>query len=442
MSLVELELQLETPLFAGGHEPLRLDELWILRPSEIKGVWRWWARALAAGALYDAGQLKGESRERQGLLKAPTRDEANNISKIVGLKMGLGYADPQGMHSTASSYVLITEPIENIKKHHSKLRFAKDPKTGQKHLVIYDPQTEKELPIGLQRLILLAMGHEREERWEAECLTPGARFKLRVEERLPVDRKSAEAALAALSLALTFSGFGKGGRRGLGCFRVVRATGEYAALFDAGVSVADKVTRAVNAARRVAEVRADESGAGELPPLPLVSARDLVGGYAVRGRKLRPFQVIEVRGGDASRLLEELHNFFLRGVRAKKLLGSYREPDALRENWNAWVLGLPREQKKPKQGLETGYAILGVADRRPSPFFLAVHEGVAYLSVFVSADWPAVLWWRDIDKIRGRQRKKKILIDEMRVISAFATAIKEFVDYAERSGFEVKFVWP
>ncbi|MHA1632114.1 MAG: type III-B CRISPR module RAMP protein Cmr1 [Candidatus Freyarchaeota archaeon] len=37
----------------GSHEPNALDELWYLRPTGVKGVWRWWARALVAGALHD-----------------------------------------------------------------------------------------------------------------------------------------------------------------------------------------------------------------------------------------------------------------------------------------------------------------------------------------------------------------------------------------------------
>ena len=418
MSLAELEFQLETPLFAGGHESLRLDELWVLRPSEIKGVWRWWARALVAGALYDAGQLKGNSKP--GVLKAPTSEEAGKISEIVGLKMGLGYADPRGGLSKASSYSLVVEPIGDVSRFKRVYRGGPIAALGRQ--------------VNLQRANLLALGSRQQRGRQAEYLAPGARFRLRVEEQLPASDESAEAALSALALALTFSGFGKGGRRSLGCFRVVRATGRYANLFDARVSVADKVTRAVNAARRVVGVRAVESGAGELPPLPLVSARDLAGGYAVRGHKLRPFQVIEVRGGDANRLLEELHNFFLRGARARRLLGNPASPDALRQKLVAWVLGLPREQRG------TGYGILARAvDRRASPLLLAVHgtdrEGVALLSVFASADWPVQLRWRG-------GTTQQLAINDAKVAEALVTAVEEFVDYVDRCGFKVSFVWP
>lgn len=414
MSLVELELQLETPLFAGGYDPLKLDELWFLRPSEVKGVWRWWARALVAGALYDAGELRGSSK--RGILKAPTPEEANRISKSVGIDMGLGYADPRGELSGASYYSLVVEPVDVD-------RFKRTYRGG--------PVALRDGQLNLQRATLLALG-----RRQLEYLTPGARFRLRVEERvskLPVRREAAEAALAALSLALTFSGFGKGGRRGLGCFRVVRARGTYAGFFDPRVPAAERVNRAVNAVRSLLDIKAVESGEGELPPLPSVSARRLAGGYRVRGHDLRPFQVIEVRGSGA-RLLGELHNFFLRGARAGRLLGDPKAQDALRQRLAAWVLGLPREQRG------TGYRIrvTGV-DRRASPLLLAVHggagEGGAYLSVFASADWPAQLAWRE-----GAEVPREI--SERAVAEALVLALDEFVDYAAKCGFSVSFVWP
>jgi len=383
MSFVELELQLETPLFAGGHDPLKLDELWFLRPSEVKGVWRWWARALVAGILYDTGKLRG--RGKHGILKAPTPEEAGKISKIVGINMGLGYADPdpRSALSRASCYSLVVEPV-NVG------RFRRIYRGG--------PVALRDKQLNLQRQTLLALG-----RRQLEYLIPGAYFRLRVEEQLQVNREAVEAALAALSLAMTFSGFGKGGRRGLGCFRVVRARGTYARFFDPKVPAAERVYRAINALRRLLDIKAIESEE-ELPPLPSVSARKLAGNYIVRGHELRPFQVVEVRGDDA-KLLEELHNFFLRSARARRLLNSPMLQDALRQRLVAWVLGLPKEQ----QG--TGYRIIATGvDRRASPLLLAVHraigegqerrEGVAYLSVFASADWPMHLVWR------GKSRKR------------------------------------
>jgi CRISPR-associated protein Cmr1 len=422
MSLVELELQLETPLFAGGHDPLQLDDLWILRPSEIKGVWRWWARALVAGALYDAGELRG--RSKGGMLKAPEPKEAERISRLVGVEMGLGYADPRGGLSRASSYSLVVEPVDAN-------RISRYKRSYRGGLLTFQ-LGNRQVRLSLQRLSLLALG--RPHGWNAGYLVPGARFRLRVEERLQARPEAVEAALLALSLALTFSGFGKGGRRGLGCLRVVRATGGYAKLFDARMEASEKVTRAINAVRKMVGIAAVESEAEELPPLPSVSARKLAGGYAVRGHTLRPFQVLEVRGADAWRLLEELHNFFLRATRARKLLGDPKAPDTLRQKLAAWVLGLPREQQR------TGYTIQRRdISRRASPLLLAVHEaereGVAHLSVFASADWPAQLSW-------SGSTTQQITISEKDIAEALVTAVDEFWEYAVNCGFKVSLVWP
>jgi len=445
MSLVELELELETPLFAGGHEPQKLDELWILRPSEVKGVWRWWARALVAGALYDAGQLKGEGKH--GILKAPKPEEAREIAKIVGEEMGLGYADPQGKSSKASSYSLMVKLADT---------HMKESKKDYKRAYEGGPLTIGEIKVNLQRLKLLALSSRREKetalssrpKWKIEYLAPGTRFRLRIEEQLPTRHEAVEAALLALSLALTLGGFGKGGRRGLGCFRIIKAKGPYATLFDKRMSVAERVMRAMNAVRKITRTEAVESERRELPPLPSVSARKLTAGYTIGNSELRPFHVIEVRGDDTIRFLENLHNFFLRGERAKRLLGNPKLPDVLRQNFNAWVLGLPREQQEPKKRQETGYKIeVEDVDRRASPLWLAVHDGIAYLSVFVSADWPQKLTWRGIKKERNKEEKEiertqPIPLDESRIAGAIVTAVEEFANYAEKCGFRVNFIWP
>ncbi|WP_054853616.1 hypothetical protein [Vulcanisaeta distributa] len=103
---------------------------------------------------------------------------------------------------------------------------------------------------------------------------------------------------------------------------------------------------------------------------------------------IHAFQVLELnRGRDA---LSILHNFFLRPERARVLKGG--NPlinDDLRNRLEAWVLGLPREQRGG-----TGYIMRGNVTRRASPMLLAVHSKQSYLAVFISADWPRELTWR------------------------------------------------
>jgi len=125
---------------------------------------------------------------------------------------------------------------------------------------------------------------------------------------------------------------------------------------------------------------------------------------------------------------EDLHNFFLRPARTRVLHGSYFAQDALRQALKAWILGLPREQKG------TGYRIIGGASRRASPLMLAIAGNAAYLSVFISADWPRELEWRG----GGRQR---IAVAEADVLAAMALALREFLDYVKKLGGEAE-TWP
>jgi CRISPR-associated protein Cmr1 len=436
MSLVELELELETPLLIGGYDPLKLDEMWFLRPSEVKGVWRWWARALVAGALYDAGKLKGQIASKR-VLKVPSCEEVNEISKIVGRDMGLGYADPQGKLSEASNYSIVVTPLQNVEK----LKKA-----------ICGDSLRKEDIKNLQRISLLCLkGKERtegvKEEKVLEYLELGARFLLKVEKRLPIEHKGANVALSALSLALTFSGFGKGGRRGLGCFRVVRSSGKYAELFDPKLPAVEKLKHAVAAVRDLLKIEVSEEGVGELPPLPIISTRRLAMSYTIKEEQeehvLRPFQVLEVSGDSSQRILTNLHNFFLRGARAKQLFRSYKAMDILRKKYNAWVLGLPRKQKVKE--VELGYFIKSEdIERRASPFILALHGNIAYLSVFVSADWPRQLEWVGNPKIKKNEKGnvKKVVTDsqlielnEAKIVNAIIDALKEFIEYAKKCGF-------
>jgi CRISPR-associated protein Cmr1 len=53
-------VSLATPMIVGWFEPGQLDPLGV-RATEVKGLWRWWARAFVAGAMYDLGLFEGDS---------------------------------------------------------------------------------------------------------------------------------------------------------------------------------------------------------------------------------------------------------------------------------------------------------------------------------------------------------------------------------------------
>ena len=109
----------------------------------------------------------------------------------------------------------------------------------------------------------------------------------------------------------------------------------------------------------------------------------------------------------------------------------------MRQNLKAWILGLPREQKNPKEQKKTGYEIVGSASRRASPMLLAVHSNEAYLSVFTSADWPNKLKWYSSKPEQSLTEEKdkglEIEINEKDVIDATAIALSEFMKYLEEN---------
>jgi len=59
-----LYVTMVTPTHIGSYESHILDELWFLKPSSIKGIVKWWARAIIGGILLDMGMLNIEIIER------------------------------------------------------------------------------------------------------------------------------------------------------------------------------------------------------------------------------------------------------------------------------------------------------------------------------------------------------------------------------------------
>lgn len=390
MLLLKLELKLRTKALLGSYEPSKVDPLMPLRPQTIKGVWRWWARAYVAGVLFDKGCLKGERGK-----------EVTRVSRLVGREMGLGFADPRGNESVASWYVVDVEPREK--------RYT----------------NTKERDKSLQRIRLLTIKRDR----GIEHILPGSSFlcSLYARPSSPAGRgereEAVKAAIGSLLTSIILSCYGKGGRRGLGCFDVSIVGGEYSSdyRYVQQVGNPEQVKKLINDTRRyVSKLVGD--GCGEatpgLPYLPSISPRVVPGGG------LRVFSLYHLRGAFRD-LLGDLHNFFLRAQRQRRLGG-----DPLRDHHQAWVLGLPRSQRG------TGYRVEGEG-RRASPFLLSIKGGggTAYLSVFVSSDWPKKIKWVGRKKIELR-------VEERLLLEAYKLALDTFMDYVGRLGIKWESVWP
>ncbi len=255
-----LDLRLETPLLLDF-----IDPDWPLRPHEVWRLWRWWARALVAGVLFDRGVLHGN--RGQHAVKVPTQEEADCIMQIVEKEMGLDMYN--------SCFQTRFEEVEFGPPREVTLSF--------KHQ--YGLQTQEKLWYIDRGSATLTVKH-------ASC-----------------DNKTVEATMGALALALRLSCFGD--RRGLGCF-YVRAYGIYRELF--GVELTTLIKRAVATVSAVADravsrcrglQRKEKTSPCGLPPMPALSTcrydtcvKDSIA--------LAPYMLFSVKGLRR----EDLYNFF------------------------------------------------------------------------------------------------------------------------------------
>jgi CRISPR-associated protein Cmr1 len=351
------------------------------------------------------------------MVKVPTDAEAGCVSRIVGRVLGLGYAGSDG--SMASCF---------------RIRFERVNFNAPRN-VNYG------LANRLQRVRLLTLGRRQVQYVDRGSAT----MVIESHTACNLDNASIEAALHALALALRFSCFGKGGRRGLGCFGV-RAYGRYSGVFRDYREPGELIRNALSTVGKVVdsvvtkecrELRGRSPSSCELPPMPIVSINsDYASCVDDRYRegirslgRLTPYKLIMIQGGRGTNLLDVLHNFFLRPTRTKVIHGNYTAQDQLRQDLKAWILGLPREQRG------TGYEIVGSASRRASPMLLAVHDNEAYLSVFTSADWPSMIKWRGAGT-------HQLNINEREVLNAIAIALGEFIEYLRKSNIQGVKAWP
>lgn len=388
-----IDVSNSTPLLIGWHDPLKIDPKGI-RTTEIKGLWRWWARAFVAGAMYDLGLLKGE-HNKEGVLAKPSKEDVEAISCFVGKIMGLGYTG--SLDAEGSRFILYSEPLQNL-----RIRNLKDE---------------------FQRIRLLSIKRS------VETLEPGGGFRVVVRKRVERYRDAENTALRILIVSLQLSGLGKGGRRGLGSLDI-RSRIDFVRERNLKDLVENVYRETIEIIRKYADLCIKRSFVEKredlIPPMPLVSK----GSY----KNLKIFQILSVRNVS----FRSLHNFFVRSERCRVLYGNYICEDDLRKTLNAWILGLPREQKS------TGYSIRSeTIVRRASPILLSYHargnifgEG-GFISVFISGDWPLRLEWCE-----GSSGCKDINIDPTRLVNAYSTAIKELNEYLSKLNANITYIWP
>lgn len=433
---VEITVVNTMPLLVGWYEPGLVDYRVGIRPTEIKGIWRWWARAFIAGVLYDEGYRIGTYTRREkasgkGILCRPRDEAIKVVSKIVGEDLGLGTT------SQVSRLRIYVNPLERLAPTGSGMWEGK-----------------------LQRVKLLSLGREK-----IEVLEPNQRFKIVVEYPSSQESekiKNTQTAIKILIAALQLTGVGKGSRRGLGSLDII--PGESKGI-ESIVSKGDlkrlleEIREGCEAIVNRKKAKLDETlskGQEEcpLPPMPVVSetviskelqdcpvSRDK-DAESEEGPQDYPISEISTHRVPPDKF-PDIHNFFVRTYRCKKLKGTHVCSDDIRNSLSAWFLGLPRSQRS------TGYIVEAVS-RRASPVIVAFHRdghnifpGGVYLTTMLSCDWPTYIEWREGAKPVG------IYVDAEKILCAYKAFkhvfnkqyIKQYIPEHEVGG-EENVVWP
>ena len=314
-----------------------------LRPQSVKGVWRWWLRSFIAGALYASGLHANEL----------DKYTAELTSRLLG----------------STTYGV--SPVE--------LRIL----SGNDRAFNY---TDYRLLMNHQRIVLLGIG--RRFRLDENSCRVLTGFTVMIMPRLGSHLESPETELLASTLVSSFvlGCFGKGSRRGLGCFDIRLQRYDYIPSyvgsiihdFNYGVvpsreNVGELVSRTHEFARkyvsRILGHRCSRETHG-IPTIPSIAP----GAY-------RLFYA-GINDSSPLRVSVEFSKAVTRQHRSKMI----KKSDPLYSKRLAWVLGLPRSQQ--------GRGYLAGVQRRASPFILSVHKKYALLSVFYSADWPPTIRWR------------------------------------------------
>jgi len=394
---VRLSLSQSTPALIGYTKPELIDERSYLRPTSLKGIWRWFARAFVGGVLYDDNRLCGQPGIN-GLVRGPRKREVHVISEIIGKELGLGYVGSEG--STASSFIIRS----NVRRKPSKATAVGG------RLILRGQHRE------LQRIRLLTLGRRRVSYFYDGLFD--VFVKLRAGSRLQTD-----APIRILVTALLFSGVGKGARRGLGSFDIVWVDG-----FSYEKNLSSFIRETYEAVKNVVLKSKDKDKLKEckdrgLPPYPVISKEAVKNLNVSKKYLVRDFNWVD------------MHNFFIRPERCKRIHGRPICHDLLRKTLNGWILGLPRTQRN------TGYVIKDPnMTRRASPILFSYHtrrnifgEG-NFLLVTLSGDWPRRVEWRN------PHTRKDINIDENRIITAESDLLNEL--FSLLKGSNIIELWP
>ncbi|AFH42070.1 RAMP superfamily CRISPR-associated protein [Fervidicoccus fontis] len=409
--ILRLKVTNFTPLLVGWYEPNIVDPIG-LRPTELKGIWRWWARAFACGVLYDRG----------------CNPLPSDLVKIVGKDLGLGYAGVNigGKSAMPSKYIIrVNETFEptNFKKASIN---KTDLKELQRIVLLLGGRPESLEPNNAEKVILKRRGKGGVER-TLELYLPQSRFyTISLFSTESDSNKKAAAVLSFLS-AIMLMGIGKGGRRGLGSLDIIEIEKQPEIngkrINELSLKVEDLVDKTYEHFRNLDSIKdpqcTKKSIDKNLPNFPCLSKNheDITSIYHVEARD---------ESKKAFDVFKDLHNLFNLSMRSRernfpKICSNLKEYD--------WFLGIPRKgkYKEEKEG--------GKSEewRRPSPVILSAHDNKifgngAFLTVLASADWPDIM-------INGKQIDSQQIGDAKKT---FENCLKAYCS----TKYKITRIWP
>ena len=398
--IAKIKIKSITPVGLGWHEKELYDDLLPLRPFSVRGIIRWWARALIAGVAFDAG-----------------KHEINITKKIINDVFGGAEKEPK------SSSISIRIHVERVSK--------------------LTQQDIKKL-ISNARIRLLTMGMEEEE---IKTFIENAFRKDIVAEielySLFKDPNEFNENLAIVStiLAFTLGGVGKASRRGFGAFKITEVNpgdsisenteGLIKKLRNNIIRDDDNINIIKNKLKKILEISRgviiNKLNLGTPPSrLPRIHAITQSNYFSLFIKDIRELNI-----PDAITALNFIQEIFLRnpkqmprnirslssilqdayGLQAAKQIGSYFEGlprSASRKNVYRLVnrrLHQCLRRNNVKGDITTGFET-EKAQRRASPIIVTfINEKTIAFSIFLSNDWPDEILWTSLHMINSRTRR-------------------------------------
>lgn len=405
---LKINVRALTPVSMGGYDTQVfrrfVDNVKLHEPpraTSIKGIWRWWLRALAAGVAFDTNLDEEEA--------------AIEVAKRL-----LGYAGEGGAgRSKFQLSVDVRQPLGAIEL------------------------TQRAEYSGIARIRLLR---------KDACSAYPPNYELTITARgLGVNDVEAEAGFWSLLCALALQGVGKISRRGFGSLLITRAVvdqesfagdilGKLRQLEDAE-PVKDGITHLINTARKavgayIEEKKIKQSSAARnaLPKIPAIATKPAT----IGDKKILPATVHLTRlAVDATGALHYIGAMCTRSMRVEGRLSlpcnllnlgdptHPPKPETVRK-YPVCILGLPRSVGS------TGYA---TEARRASPLVFKVlasdqKRSSVVVTTLASSDWPDSVPWS------SPRRRIKIEISETTV----AEVMEKIRGYL--ANYKFTRVWP